>query len=145
MDGADIDIEVKAKVIYESEKNDIINQYIVFWKVFDEQRMLYGMAEQTVKETIRMCKDRNILNEYLIGREKEVVTIMMSLLDNENLCEKYWEGDRKKDGWKTDKKGKLKLEEIMDVRILKKGQKFLELCDSYMMFITQTVDARFQM
>lgn len=51
--------------------------------------MLYGMAEQTVKETIRMCKDRNILNEYLIGREKEVVTIMMSLLDNENLCEKY--------------------------------------------------------
>ncbi len=29
-------------------------------KVFDEQRKLYGMTEQTVKETIRICKDRNI-------------------------------------------------------------------------------------
>lgn len=28
-DGADIDIEVKAKVIYESETEDIINQYII--------------------------------------------------------------------------------------------------------------------
>ena len=30
-DGADIDIEIKAKVIYESDKDNIINEYIVFW------------------------------------------------------------------------------------------------------------------
>ena len=36
--GADIDIEVKAKVIYESDTKDIINQYIIFCKVLDEQR-----------------------------------------------------------------------------------------------------------
>ena len=48
-DGADIDIEVKARVIYESDTADIINQYIIFCKVFDEQRKLYGMTEQTVK------------------------------------------------------------------------------------------------
>ena len=29
-EGADIDIEVRAKVIYESDKDDIINQYIIF-------------------------------------------------------------------------------------------------------------------
>jgi len=45
----------------ESDTKDIINQYIIFCKVFDEQRKLYGMTEQTVKETIRICKDRNIL------------------------------------------------------------------------------------
>ena len=32
--GADIDIEVRAKIIYESDTDDIINQYIVFCKVF---------------------------------------------------------------------------------------------------------------
>ena len=89
-DGADIDIEVKAKVIYEKDTEDIINQYIIFCKVFDEQRKLYGMTEQTVKETIRICKDRNILKEYLMSREVEVVTIMMSLFDDEQIMKTYW-------------------------------------------------------
>lgn len=89
--GADIDIEVKAKVIYESDTKDIINQYIIFCKVFDKQRKLYGMTGKTVKETIRICKDRNVLKEYLISREKEVVTIMMSLFDEEEIMEIYWQ------------------------------------------------------
>ena len=89
-DGEDIDIEVKARVIFESDTEDIINQYIIFCKVFDKQRKLYGMTAQTVKETIRICKDRNILKEYLINREKEVVTIMMSLFDDEQIMKTYW-------------------------------------------------------
>ena len=89
-DGADIDIEVKAKVIYESETEDIINQYIIICKVFDEQRKLYGMTEQTVRETIRNCKDRNVLKEYLMNREMEVVTIMMSLFNDEQIMKTYW-------------------------------------------------------
>jgi len=89
-DGADIDINVRANVIYESDTDDIINQYIIFCKVFDEQRKLYGMTEQTVKETIRICKDRNVLKEYLIKREVEVVTIMMSLFNDEQIMKTYW-------------------------------------------------------
>ena len=89
-EGADIDIEVKAKVIYESETEDIINQYIIFCKVFDEQRKLYEMTEQTVRETIRICKDRNVLKEYLMNREMEVVTIMMSLFNDEQIMKTYW-------------------------------------------------------
>ncbi len=88
-DGADIDVEVKAKVIYESDTEDIINQYIIFCKVFDEQRKLFGRTEQAVKETIRICKGRNILKEYLISREVEVVTIMMSLFDDEQIMRTY--------------------------------------------------------
>jgi hypothetical protein len=34
-------------------------------------------------ETIRICKDKNILKEYLESRESEVITIMMSLYDEE--------------------------------------------------------------
>ena len=124
--GADIDIEVKARVIYESDTEDIINQYIIFCKVFDEQRKLYGMTEQTVKETIHICKDRNILKEYLISREKEVVTIMMSLFDDEQIMKTYWKDmentlkkdiAHKKDGETAERmirKGKMTLEEIAD-------------------------------
>ena len=79
-DGADIDIEIKAKVIYESDKNNIINEYIVFCKVFNEQIKEHGMTKQAVTETIRICKDRNILKQYLSSKEVEVVTIMMSFI-----------------------------------------------------------------
>ncbi len=71
-EGTDIDIEVKAKVIYESDKDDIINQYIIFCKVFNEQTKQHGMTREAVTETIRIYKDRNVLREYLLDREKEV-------------------------------------------------------------------------
>ncbi len=121
-DGADIDIEVKAKVIYESDAEDIINQYIIFCKIFDEQRKMYGMTEQTVTETIRICKDRNILKEYLMSREKEVVTIMMSLFDNEQIMRTYLKDAANTAAYEADrataermiKKGKMSLEDIAD-------------------------------
>ena len=121
-DGADIDIEVRAKVIYERDTEDIINQYIIFCKVFDEQRKLYGMTEQTVKETIRICKDRNILREYLISREVEVVTIMMSLFDDEQIMRTYLKDAANTAAYEADrataermiKKGKMSLEDIAD-------------------------------
>ncbi len=119
-DGAEIDIEVKAKVIYESNTEDIINQYIIFCKVFDEQRKLYGMTEHTIKETIRICKDRNILKEYLMSREKEVVTIMMSLFDDEQIMRTYLKDAENTATYKADrataermiKDGELSLEKI---------------------------------
>lgn len=75
-----LDIEVKANVIYERDTDDIINQYIIFCKVFNEQTKQYGMAQKAVTETIYICKDRNVLREYLLEREKEVVTIIMKLI-----------------------------------------------------------------
>ena len=93
-DGADIDIEVKAKVIYESDSEDIINQYIIFCKIFNEQTKLHGMTQKAVAETIRICKDRNVLKEYLLDREKEVVTIMMSLFDEEQIMKSFIKSER---------------------------------------------------
>ena len=80
------------------------------------------MTEQTVKETIRICKDRNILKEYLISREKEVVTIMMSLFDDEQIMKTYWKDMENTPAHKKDretaekliKKGKMSLEDIAD-------------------------------
>jgi len=68
----DADIEVKAKVIYESDTRDIINQYIIFCRVFNAQTRQHGMTRKAVTETIRICKDRNILKQYLSNKEVEV-------------------------------------------------------------------------
>ncbi len=40
-------------------------------------------------ETIRICKDKNVLAEYLKSREKEVVDIMMTLFDDDYILKTY--------------------------------------------------------
>ena len=116
--GEDIDIEVKAKVIYESDTDDIINQYIIFCKVFNEQTKQHGMTQKAVTETIRICKDRNVLKEYLHSREKEVVTIMMSLFDEEQIMKSFIRSERhdadRETAERMIRKGKMSLEEIAD-------------------------------
>ena len=121
-EGADIDIEVKAKVIYERNTDDIINQYIIFCKVFNEQTKQHGMTQKAVTETIRICKDRNVLREYLSDREKEVVTIMMSLFDEEQIMKSFIRSERheaaqesvRETAKRMIKKGKMSLDEIAD-------------------------------
>ncbi len=116
--GEEIDIEVKAKVIYEGNTDDIINQYIVFCKVFDEQTKQHGMTQKAIMETIRICKDRNVLREYLLDREKEVVTIMMSLFDEEQIMKSFIKSERHDEARETAerliKKGKMSLDEIAE-------------------------------
>ncbi len=117
-EGADIDIEVKAKVIYESDTDDIINQYIIFCKVFNEETGQHGMTRKAVTETIRICKDRNVLREYLLDREKEVVTIMMSLFDEEQIMKSFIRSERhdadRETAERLIKKGKMTLEDIAE-------------------------------
>ena len=79
-DGADIAIDVKVKVICENDTDSIINQYIIFSKVYDEQRTKYGRTKKAITETIRICKDRNVLREYLEDREKGGKTLQARLL-----------------------------------------------------------------
>ncbi len=117
-EGVDTDVEVKAKVIYESDTDDIINQYILFCKVFNEQTGQYGMTQKAVTETIRICRDRNVLREYLAEREKEVVTIMMSLFDEEQIMKSFIRSERHDEARETAarliKMGKLSLNEIAE-------------------------------
>ncbi len=80
------------------------------------------MTRKAVKETIRICKDRDVLKEYLVSREKEVVTIMMSLFDNEQIMKTYLKDAANTAAYEADrataermiKKGKMSLEDIAD-------------------------------
>ena len=88
----DVYVDVRAKIIYDSKQGDIINQYIVFCRVFDEQIRLYGKTEQAVTETIRLCKDRNVLKEYLA--QEEVASIMFGGFDKEKQLEFLMQEER---------------------------------------------------
>lgn len=93
-------VDVKVKMIYdgtvseETGEGDIINQYVIFTKVCNEQVKLYGRTKKAILETIHICKDSNVLKEYLESREKEVVDIMMVLYDEEEAMRTYVESER---------------------------------------------------
>ena len=85
----DLALDVKVKMIYGDNEDDIIGQYVLFTKVYDEQRKLHGRTQKTIEETIRICKERNVLKEYLESREGEVVTMMMTLFDHEQIMKNH--------------------------------------------------------
>ena len=87
--GEKISIDAEVKVLYQENENDIIGQYIIFSKVYNEQRKLHGATKKAILETIRICKDRNVLKEYLESREQEVVDMMMTLFDDEQILKAY--------------------------------------------------------
>jgi len=82
-------VDVRVKVLRDGKKGDIINQYVTFTKVYQDQVSRCGRTRQAVLETIRICKNENVLKEYLENREKEVVDIMMTLFDQEYAVERY--------------------------------------------------------
>lgn len=71
-------------------------------------------------ETIRICKDRDVLREYLSSCEKEVISIMMTLFDEERIMRNYIASERqdaaeeavKKAAENLLKAGKMSVEEI---------------------------------
>jgi len=87
--GEESSVEVKVKVIFDGQKGDIINQFVEFTRIYNEQVKIHGRTRKAVIETIRICTDRNILKDYLTKREKEVVNIMMSLFDVEYNLKVY--------------------------------------------------------
>jgi hypothetical protein len=88
-------VDVKAKIIYDSTPGDIINQFITFARVFDEQIQLYGRTRNAVEETLRICRDQDVLKEYL--QEKEAEEIMFTWLD-EQRAKKFEYEEIKQEG-----------------------------------------------
>ena len=101
-DNIDCDIDVKVHVIYEQDTDDIINQYIIFCKVLTEQVKKYGPMRKAIEETLRICRDKQILVEYLKQRETEIMDIMTTLFDQDYITELYG-NERKKEGKKEGK------------------------------------------
>lgn len=76
-------------MIYNGEPGDIINQYVTFIKVCNDQMKKHGRTKKAVEETIRICIDENVLTDYLKEREVEVMDIMTTLFDEEEVMRRY--------------------------------------------------------
>ena len=88
-------VDVKAKILYDSKQGDIINQYVTFARVFDAQVTTWGYTRKAVDETIRICRDQNVLSSFLA--EEEVANIMFTMADQEK-AKKFWEEDLRNEG-----------------------------------------------
>ena len=75
------DVEATVHILRNGKDRDILEQYVQFCKILDEQRKLYGWSLKTMRETIRICLERNILAPFLRSREREVMSIMNVLFD----------------------------------------------------------------
>ena len=71
--GADIAVDCKVKVLLDGKKGDIINQYVRFCQVFNEQVRIHGRTRKAVEETIRICQNEDVLKEYLERQREEVM------------------------------------------------------------------------
>ena len=93
MGGDNSVIDVNVKVITDGKNGDIIQQYVRFTKVYNEQVKLYGRNAKAVSETIRICENEDVLSDYLRSREKEVSGIMLAFSDIDKQFDLYVNGE----------------------------------------------------
>lgn len=88
--GADIDIEIKATVITESEKGNVLDQYIEFAHTFDRNRETFGRVREAARATVEYCLENGILVDYI--KEKgieEVIGLMEFIFDQETIMRNH--------------------------------------------------------
>ncbi|MCD7778092.1 MAG: hypothetical protein LUH47_06285 [Clostridiales bacterium] len=117
-------IEVKVNVITDKNSKGIVEQYIIFTKVLDEQVKKFGSARKAVEETIRICKDKDILREFLEEHEKEVVDIMISLYNQEEIYDMFLYDIKKESRAEGEAKGEVKGKECVALEMLKNDYDF---------------------
>ena len=81
------DVELTIRVIRSSGNGSIVDQYIRFCKIADEERKKWGYTPEAVEETIRRCLKENVLAPFLASRRKEVQNIMITLFNQEKVTE----------------------------------------------------------
>lgn len=87
-DGKQIAIDAAVKVLKYDGGTDIIDQYIQFCNILDEQRVLYPQdGLLAIRETIRICQEAHILEQYLEKRKEEVIRIMTILYNQEQATQ----------------------------------------------------------
>ena len=82
-------LDLRVKVLNKAGKSNIIEEYISFCHVLNEQVKLYGHTKKAIEETIKICQTQNILAECLEERKKEVSNIMSILFSQEEVTERY--------------------------------------------------------
>lgn len=92
-DGAG-DIDLCVHVIRRTGAGNILDQYVRFCEIVDENRKKYGRGAEAVEEILQQCREEGILTSFLVSRQKEVHDIMITLFDQERAIEIYGRGEK---------------------------------------------------
>ena len=82
-------LDIKVKVLTNTNTETIYGQYIGFSRVYDEQRKIFGNTVDCIRETIRICQEKNYLVDFLNVYKKEVFTMLSELFNEKALREQY--------------------------------------------------------
>ncbi len=99
--GVESDVDLRIKVIQTEAKDNVLGQYINFTKVFRNELKKYSKYKNTqeyeslklkaIGDTIKICKNNNILKEYLAKRETEVINMLAHNVTSEEWLEHEYE------------------------------------------------------
>ena len=109
-------LDVKIKVLYgniRQQTGNIVEQYVAFSQIWDEQIKKYGKVEKAVHETIRICIEKSILVDYLTERRVEIMDIMTSLFDQDEVTRRVILEHERKAERKGKKEGKIEIARSM--------------------------------
>ena len=99
--GGTSDVEVTVNVLRGGDSS-ILGQYVEFCQIADQQRKRYGRTKEAIKETIRICQEREVLIPFLASRRKEVIDMMELLFSQEEM----WEMGLKEKAWEARQQGR---------------------------------------
>lgn len=77
--------DVTVKVLYKSGTGDIIDQYIEYTEIFDEQVKAHGYTAEAAHEIVRSCMERGIMDDYF--SQKEASSVVFDYMDNVRALE----------------------------------------------------------
>ena len=98
----------------------------------------YGRIRTAILETIRICKDRNVLKEYLSEREKDVEAIILAMYDEKEILMEYIRSERYEAAQEAAKEAKRESAKETAIQMLKAGK--LSVDELMQFFPTLTPD-----
>ena len=70
------DAEIAVHILKRSGTGTILDQYVAFCTIFNQQISIHGRTEQAISEVIRLCLQQKILVPFLSEQKREVTSIL---------------------------------------------------------------------
>ena len=81
--------EISVKILRANGTGDIVDQYVRFCVIANEEREKCGNTEAAIAGIMERCREEGILVAFLDSREKEVRDIMVTLFDEEWIAKMH--------------------------------------------------------
>lgn len=102
-------VDLKVKIFNKESNRTLYEQYIGFCHVIDDLRKIYGDSIDCVKAAIEECRKRGYLVPFLMQHEKEVITLMAELFDEEVALKDYLAATNAESEARGETKSKIKM------------------------------------